>query len=59
MYTRVVPRATGGLQPEVDTMGELGGTVSVVLVIWYVLWRVGFVRELMRRAGISHHQTKS
>jgi hypothetical protein len=41
-------------------MGQLGGAVSVVLVIWYVLWRVGFVRELMRRAGIGHrHETKS
>ena len=40
-------------------MGQLGGAVSVVVVVWYVLWRVGFVRELMRRAGIGHHETKS
>jgi len=39
-------------------MGQIGGVVSVVLVIWCVLWRVGFVRELMRRAGIGDHGTK-
>ncbi len=31
----------------------LGGAVGVVLVVWYVFWRVGFVRELARRAGLS------
>ena len=37
----------------------LGGAVSVVLVVWYVLWRVGFVRELMRRAGLPHRSRHS
>ncbi|MGE5245514.1 MAG: hypothetical protein ACM3SQ_14915 [Betaproteobacteria bacterium] len=35
-------------------LGTIGGAVSVVLVVWYVFWRVGFVRELMRRAGLRH-----
>jgi len=43
------------MQPQV-----IGGVVSVVLVVSYVFWRVGFVRELMRRAWIGrHHKTKS
>jgi len=38
----------------------IGGVVSVVLVVWYVFWRVGFVGDLMRRAGIGRrHETKS
>ncbi len=41
-------------------MGRLSGAVSVILVVWYLLWRVGFVRELMRRGDIGHHhETKS
>jgi len=37
----------------------VGGVVSVVLVVWYVFWRIGFVRELARRAGLwRHHETK-
>jgi hypothetical protein len=34
----------------------IGGVVSVALVVWYVFWRVGFVRELARRAGLSRHR---
>jgi hypothetical protein len=38
----------------------LGGVVGVVVLVWYVLWRVEFVRELTRRAGIGRgHKTKS
>jgi methyltransferase (TIGR00027 family) len=41
-------------------MGQLGGAVSVVIVVWYLLWRVGLVREQMRRAAIGQrHETKS
>jgi hypothetical protein len=34
----------------------IGGVVGVVLVVWYVAWRVGFIRELARRAGLSHER---
>jgi hypothetical protein len=34
----------------------IGGVVSIVLVVWYAFWRVGFVRELARRAGLSRHR---
>ncbi|HVC19746.1 MAG TPA: hypothetical protein VNE16_06695 [Vicinamibacterales bacterium] len=33
----------------------IGGVAGVVLIVWYVCWRVGLVRELMRRAGIGRH----
>ena len=34
----------------------LGGAVGIILIIWYALWRVGLVREWMRRAGIGRHR---
>lgn len=38
----------------------IGGVVSVVLVVWYVFWRIGFVRHLAQRAGLGRHrETKS
>jgi hypothetical protein len=38
----------------------IGGVVSVVLVVWYVFWRIGFVHELARRAELRRHrETKS
>jgi hypothetical protein len=38
----------------------IGGAASVVLVVWYVFWRVGLVREWMRRAGLTiRRDTKS
>jgi hypothetical protein len=40
-------------------MPQLGGAIGVVLVLWYVFWRIGLVREWMRRAGIGRrHQVK-
>src|SRR5262245_61953908 len=44
--------SSGTTDVEVVMAGTIGGAVSVVLVVGYVFWRVGFVRELMRRAGL-------
>ena len=50
---------TDGAQVNAMQPQTIGGAASVVLVVWYVFWRVGFVRELARRSGIGHHrQTK-
>ena len=44
--------SSGTTDAEVVMAGTIGGAVGVVLVVWYVFWRVGFVSELMRRAGL-------
>ena len=50
---------TDGAQVNAMQPQTIGGAASVVLVVWYVLWRIGFVRDLARRAGIGrHHDTK-
>src|SRR5262245_64706275 len=44
--------SSGTTDAAVVMAGTIGGAVSVVLVVGYLFWRVGFVRELMRRAGL-------
>ncbi|MDE3156388.1 MAG: hypothetical protein KGN76_14895 [Acidobacteriota bacterium] len=36
----------------------LGGAAGIVLLVWYVFWRIGLVGQLMRRAGLRRHREK-
>jgi len=37
----------------------LGGAVGAIVLLWYVFWRIGLVREIMRRAWLPHRHRKS
>jgi hypothetical protein len=36
----------------------LGGIAGVVIVVWYIAYRIEFVRHLWRSTGIGRHRSR-